>query len=287
MNKLKRVYQWFHKLPKQIQDSILFSASVIGGISTLLTVLGVSLKDLNLNIGIRMGTIFIFAIVLAWLFYLFVGNMFKDSVGLSVAKTPVEISCGDIFKTPGYKVIGCDTHFDTRVDDVVISKNSLHGKLLLEHANVDDVKIKIEESAKKLGLIKNKDGLYDFPLGTIVKYDSRIDNQTYLMLALTELNKNYESHTNMAKYELMLMKMWKEIDRVYASNDVVLPILGAGISRFDDGPKDKNDLLRCMLCTFNSSGTSLNSKIKIVLYRSADDFPLYEYKDILNVISRR
>lgn len=107
------------------------------------------------------------------------------------------------------------------------------------------------------------------------------------MLALTELNKNYESHTNMAKHELMLMKMWKEIDRVYASNDVVLPVLGTGISRFDDGPKDKDDLLRCMLCTFNSSGVSFNSKIKIVLYGSTGDIPLYEYKDIFNVISRR
>lgn len=206
---------------------------------------------------------------------------------LSIAKTPVEISCGDIFKTPGYKVIGCDTHFDTRVDDVVISKNSLHGQLLLEHANIDDVKIKIEESAKRSGLIKNAEGLYDFPLGTIIRYDSCVDNQTYLMLALTELNKNYESHTNMAKHELMLMKMWKEIDRVYASNDVVLPVLGTGISRFDDGPKDKDDLLRCMLCTFNSSGVSFNSKIKIVLYGSTGDIPLYEYKDIFNVISRR
>lgn len=85
----------------------------------------------------------------------------------------------------------------------------------------------------------------------------------------------------------MLMKMWKEIDRVYASNDVVLPVLGTGISRFDDGPKDKDDLLRCMLCTFNSSGVSFNSKIKIVLYGSTGDIPLYEYKDIFNVISRR
>lgn len=109
------------------------------------------------------------------------------------------------------------------------------------------------------------------------------------MLALTELNKNYESHTNMAKHELMLMKMWKEIDRVYASNDVVLPVLGTGISRFDDGPKDKDDLLRCMLCTFNSSGVSLNSKIKIVLYGSTGDIPLYEYalEQIYNIIDSR
>ena len=91
----------------------------------------------------------------------------------------------------------------------------------------------------------------------------------------------------MAEYELMLMRMWKEIDRVYASNDVVIPILGTGILRFDDGLKDKENLLRCMLCTFNSSGVSLNSKVKIVLYGNSDDISLYEYKDIFNVISRR
>ena len=97
-------------------------------------------------------------------------------------------------------------------------------------------------------------------------------------------------HQQMGKnYPLlsMLMRMWKEIDRVYASNDVVIPILGTGILRFDDGLKDKENLLRCMLCTFNSSGVSLNSKVKIVLYGNSDDISLYEYKDIFNVISRR
>lgn len=83
----------------------------------------------------------------------------------------------------------------------------------------------------------------------------------------------------------MLMKMWKEIDRVYASNDVILPVLGTGISRFDDRPRDKDALIRCMICTFNSSGVSLNSKVKIMLYGKSDDIPLYEYKDIFNMIS--
>ena len=141
--------------------------SVVGFFSTIFTVLGASLKDLSDNLWIRIGIIILSTIILAFGYYIVVGNVYKDSVALSIAKTPVEISCGDIFKTPGYKVIGCDTHFDTRVDDVVISKNSLHGQLLLEHANIDDVKIKIEESAKRSGLIKNAEGLYDFPLGTI------------------------------------------------------------------------------------------------------------------------
>ena len=90
----------------------------------------------------------------------------------------------------------------------------------------------------------------------------------------------------MAEFELMLMKMWQEIDRVYASHDVILPILGAGILRFG-GPKNKEALLRCMLCTFNSSGVSLNSKVKIVIYGNAKEIPLYEYKNIFNVILRR
>ena len=133
MNCLKRVYRWFHKLPKRIQDSILFSVSVVGFVSTIFTVLGASLKDVSDNLWIRIGIIILSTIILAFGYYIVVGNVYKDSVALRIAKTPVEISCGDIFKTPGYKVIGCDTHFDTRVDDVVISKNSLHGKLLLSN----------------------------------------------------------------------------------------------------------------------------------------------------------
>ena len=91
----------------------------------------------------------------------------------------------------------------------------------------------------------------------------------------------------MAQYELMLMKMWKEINRVYANNNISLPLLGAGIARFDDGPKYKDALLRCMLCTLNSSGVTFNSKIEILIYGNSGDVQLYEYKDMFRTISRR
>ena len=85
----------------------------------------------------------------------------------------------------------------------------------------------------------------------------------------------------------MLMKMWTEIDRVYASNDIVLPVLGTGISRFDDGPKDREALLRCMLCTLNSSGVSLKSKVDIIIYGDVKDIPMYEYKNMFHMTLRR
>ena len=172
------------------KDSFYFSIGVVGFLSTIFTVLGVSLKDFKVNIWARISIVLIITVVLAIVYYIVIGKLYRDSVMITISQTPVEISCGDIFKTPGLKVIGCDTHFDTRVDDIVITKKSLHGKLFLEHANRDDIKQVVEESAKKAGLIHNADGLYDFPLGTIIRYDSCVDNQTYLMLASAELDNN-------------------------------------------------------------------------------------------------
>ena len=213
--------------------------------------------------------------------YFVIGRIYRDKLELMVNNTPVGISCGDIFRTEGYKVIGCDTHFHTAVDDVIISKKSLHGKLVLEHGRIEEIKEAVRKDAERLNLKPDENGLYTFPLGSIVRYDSSVDDQTYLMLAMTELNDNYESHTTMAKYEQMLMHMWKEINRVYASNDIALPILGDGITRFDDRPKNKNALLRCMVCTLNASGRIYNSKIKIVIYGKSKDIPLYELKDVV------
>ena len=159
--------------------------------------------------------------------------------------------------------------------------------MFLEHGIKSEIETAVENEAIRLGLQKNDDGLYDFPLGTIIRYDSSVDNHTYLMLAMTKLNSQYEAHTDMAQFELMLMKMWREIDRVYAKCDVAFPILGTGISRFDDGPKDRDELLRCMLCTLNSSGVTLKSKIEILIFGDTTEISLYEYKDMFRSILRR
>ncbi len=285
---MRKIYKWYTGLSKRVRDSVIISATLVGTIATILSILGISLGDWqDSNFFIRIGVVIGIFLLLYMISYIIIGNIFSDSVKLIIRNTSVSIECGDIFNVSGLRVIGCDTHFSTIVDDVIISKKSLHGQLIMKHADKDEIEAAITIEANKLGLQKNGNGLYDFPLGTIIRYDSSVDNNTYLMLAMTELNEQYEAHTNMAKFELMLMKMWKEISRVYALNNVVLPLLGTGISRFDDGPKDKEDLLRCMLCTLNSSGITLKSKVKIIIYGDAKDIPLYEYKDMYHSILRR
>lgn len=285
---MKKMYRWYNSLSKRVRDSIIFSTTIVGMISTVLTILGVSLGDWkSSSLWMRICIVIAFFLLICFATYKILGRIFSSSIKLTIRKTPVSVSCGDIFQASGLRVIGCDTHFDTRVDDIVISKKSLHGQLVTEHGNKDEIIMAVEAEAKRLGLQKNSDGLYDFPLGTIVRYNSNVDDHTYLMLAMTELNTDYEAHTNMAKFEQMLMKMWKEIGRVYASQEVALPVLGTGISRFDDGPKERDALLRCMLCTLNSSGVSLNAEVSILIYGKAEDIPLYEYKDMFHSILRR
>lgn len=275
---LNKIYKKYCSLNNIKKDSIAFSFAIVGGLSSIFSTLGYSLVDIEcLNIFYR-AFIYIFAYILFFLIsFNSIKGLFKSSIDLDVNSNQVEISCGDIFKSEGYKVIGCDTCFRTQVDDVVISKKSLHGKMVLNYGKKEDIDKLVEETAKNMK-IRKKNELYNFPLGTIIPYNS--GNETYLMLAMTELNDKYESHTNMADFENMLMKMWREISRVYASNDIVLPILGTGITRFDYVKKTRNNLLRCMLCTLRNSGLIFNSKIKIVIYGDAKDIPLYEFRDI-------
>ena len=282
-----RIWKWYNSLSNRTKTSIALSAAAVGLISTVMSIAGVTLHDWTQNIWISLMIIVGGFAIIAITIFLIIGQIFKKSVSLVIRQTPVSIGCGDIFNTDGWRVIGCDTHFDTRVDDIVISKKSLHGKLVLEHGETEEIKTAVETAAHRLNLTADNNGLYTFPLGSIIRYDSSVDNHTYLMLAMTELDDNYEAHTNMAKFEHMLMKMWSEINRVYASNDVVLPLLGTGISRFDDGPKDKEALLKCMLCTLNASSVKLNSDVKVILYGNAKDIPLFEYKDMFKSVQRR
>ncbi|WP_300685706.1 macro domain-containing protein [Acutalibacter sp. 1XD8-36] len=285
---LVRCIKWYYSLSKRIRDSIVISITLTGAISTIFSILGISLGDYTeLSIWIRIVLVLIILIGVGFLAYFVLGKLFRDSITLSINQTPISISYGDIFNKSDWIVIGCDTHFDTRVDDVVISKKSLHGQLVLQHGKKEEIEEIRNKEGKRLNLHKGEDGLYDFLLGTIIRYDSSVDHHTYLMLAMTKLDSQYEAHTNMADFEHMLMRMWTEIDRVYASNNIAFPLLGAGISRFDDGPKSQENLLKCMLCTLNSSSVSLNSAINIVIYDNSKDIPLYEYKDLFHDISRR
>lgn len=281
MNELRN---WWLSLSKRVKTSISASVALIGAASTIMSIIGVTVKDYvnDLRVGIALVVV-VFTVLAAIVFWV-IGVRYRDSVSLIVRGTPVTVKLGDIFKQKGMKVIGCDNRFDTRIDDIVIAKRSLHGQLVLKHGNVKEIRATVEKEAIRRGINMDEDGLYRFPLGTVIRYDSTVDGETYLLLAVSELDANNEAHTNMAEFERTLMTMWREIYGKYALNPVVLPLLGSGILRFDDGPKERESLLRCLLCTLNASGVTLNAEVSVVIYGDANGIPLYEYRDMFRLV---
>ena len=259
----------------------------MGVVSTFMSILGITLKEIIGSIWVSVLFVVGGGGIIFFITYILLGNIYKNEVNLKIRMTDVCIKHGDIFAVSGQKVIGCDNRFDMRIDDVVIRKKSLHGQLILNHVDKNELKNVIEEKAKSLGIKPNDDGSYSFPLGTVIRYQSSVDGETYLLLAIVDLNSRYEAHTVMAIYVHTLMKMWREIDSVYAMYEVVLPVLGTGSLRFDDGPKDDGTLLRCMLYTLDSSGVNLKSKVTIVLYGDEKKNKLYEYKDFFESLIGR
>lgn len=263
----------------QFKASFSISMALFGIMATTLSILGISLADWNdVGLILKIGVIFVGLLLMTTIIYFVLGYLYKNTISIMVSKNFVTIEYGDIFKESGLKVIGCDNQFATKVDDSVISESSLHGQLVLKYGKVREIK----EAIKKATLKKQPQAAYgepyDFPLGTIIRYDSSVSGETYLMLAMTKLNSNFEARTTIREYLETLMTMWREINRVYAGNDIVLPLLGAGITRFDDGLKSEDELLRCMLWTLSISRVMFNSRIKILLSSKADVGPLYEYR---------
>jgi len=313
-------------MTKRIKDSLTLSFAIISGIATLFTVLGLSLKDLLpfncvkpafLAVVIRAFVLLITYILLSWIIWLIIGYKYKDTINLKIGSNEVTIKPGNIFEQDAWRVIAVDTHFSTTIDDVVISKTSLHGQLVLDHGDVDGIKEAVKQEADRRKKEPDKNGQYTFPLGTAIHYEGKDGH--YIMVALTDLDADYEAHTKMPQYEATLMNIWHEISRVYAKNDLALPILGAGITRFDDGRDDSANLLRCMLCTLNTSKVHFKSNVSVVVYDGEDreiivtettdnsentasninnskikknkparkkktGLPLYEYKDLFRIV---
>lgn len=100
-----------------------------------------------------------------------------------------------------------------------------------------------------------------------------------MLLAFAHFDEN-TAHISRTDYERCLMSMWKEIRRVYANKPVTLPLIGSGITSFDDIPRKSNyELLKCMLCTLRASGENINQPITILLTKEImQEINVYEMK---------
>lgn len=257
------------RVPVFVRNSIKYSFALITGASTIAGLWGYTIKDINSELPWWVWALILFGFFLLLSFIIGLVIKFREHkpVTLSINGKTVKIKTGDLFSEQGYKVIPFNERFDTQVDDIIIAHNTLNGKLIdnyiedINELNNTILSAASEDSYYKPSYIEEK---AVYPLGRIIPYND------YLLLSFTHFDEHNQAYISVGEYEQILLRMWKEMRRVYAAKHVVIPLLGAGITTID-GTQEKNytDLLKCILCTLRSSKFQPEQGITITLTSDA------------------
>lgn len=261
-------------------DSFVVAISIIAGIETIFAIFDFKLNEIYCGITLwweKLIVIFVVFLIVWSLTVVFKALQSYSSISLKIRNIPILIKEGNLFDSRDWKVIPFNEYFDTQVDDVIIAHNSLNGVFIDTYVNnISDLRQVITNAPSIPNLsIENRDGRIRHELGRIITYNS------YMLLAFSHFENN-QARLNHNQYEACLRTMWKEISRTYANRPITIPLLGGGITRFEGvSGKNESHLLRCILCTLNTSDAQIYQPITICLTKKTiDNINLYDFKKL-------
>lgn len=213
-----------------------------------------------------LGSMIGVAIIIYIALYIWARKLSHVTLKIKNAKLIVEI--GDLLTTEheALKIIPANEYFDTVVDDVIIARNTLHGQFIEKF-----YKNHIRSLDKIIsGKLSNIPGAPNpsrptgkktkYPLGTLIELDNN-----YAMLAFSKFDDDNRAHLSREEFFACLLSMWENLNVLYANRKVFIPIMGAGILRFNGGSLDRQDVLEYMIYSLKLSSCSFNGEIKILL----------------------
>lgn len=175
----------------------------------------------------------------------------KELIFSSNSKHSVYVHFGDILSPD---VLGEDSNqrlnlvvpvnrcFDTIVDDNLISRRSLHGRLMqnLYETNVftvEELNQKIQEVLPQGNLEltlketqKPEGNLKRFKAGTVAEVKMSSD-LTYFFLGLSKLDENLQASTTKSEYAVAIQRLIEFCNARSQGYPVVMPVVGTGLSR--------------------------------------------------------
>lgn len=213
-------------------------------------------------------------VLIIWLvvsvFYLIYLKL-RKSVAIENDDCKIVVEYGDILKIGNCKkVINFDECYTTEVGQAPhqIKPTSLCGQYLSANPNINISQL-LEQANIKPARAKSKYQRKDrYESGTIL---SKGDD---LLLAFVPLNESglgvFPSYKD---YVDSLTLLWQEVDKYYCQEDVCVPILGSGISRFGNGSGrcfSQQELLDIMIWSYKMSPYKLKkpNKLRIVCNKS-------------------
>lgn len=208
-------------------------------------------------------------------------KFWSNHINIQIGKVNLNIKVGDIFEEKGMKVIPVNEYFDTKVDDIIISQNSLHGMFVKKYIINNELKKlnsnikerleghKYEENTERKDGKKKK-----YKIGTTLIVDN------YILTALTKFNEKNEAYLSMNEYLNFLNIFWNEINRIHNGRVINVPVLGTGISRINPALSEQEFLEQIVLSLKTSELITSKSKINIIIYEgNKEKISLVRIKD--------
>lgn len=183
----------------------------------------------------------------------------------------ITVKYGDLFSdNTSIKVIPVNKCFDTEVNEDLISRNSLHGKLIkreLKNIGIDEFREQIEESLSAQNLVgvnvedKKKGKQLRYPVGTVAEVKD--GDITYYLLGLTEMDTELKSHCKIEEYCIAIIELMNYFDKRGQGEDMAMPIMGAGFSRMN---RSEKELLECMIALVKAQQSKMRGNVDIVIH---------------------
>lgn len=248
--------------------------------------------DSSLSIWCRLG-ISVGILIGVWLFMfcactIYVQKNRKTKVLTLNNGHHVYVQYGDVFSAnevdnPTEKrniVIPVNRCFDTVVDNDLVSASSLHGiamNKLYQENGYDPVSLgkKIQKNLKLQQISyenisideKRKGNLKRYPEGTVAEV--KISEQcTYFFLGLSKFNKNLNASTSEEEYVLALMRLLKFCNDRSQEFPVIIPLIGAGLSRVK---KSEQDILTYIISLIKMNKELVNFDLHIIVRKNGKD----------------
>lgn len=229
------------------------------------------LETLNIH-NINIGLTKISLIILVWSIVLVCYILyikFNNRIFLKGDNFVISIEYGDLFKSGDCKrVISFDECYTTTIGKAPyeIQITSICGQYLEKHPELKMQNL-IEAAKIKPARAKSAYGRKDrYESGTIVPNDDD------LLMAFVKLDTYGRGRISRKEYIDCLFKMWEEIDLHKGEQDVCIPIIGSGVTHFDNSsgvPMSPQELVNIILMTYQLSPYKVKPphKLRIICKR--------------------
>ncbi len=279
-----------HLIKQSFKLSCKYFFSILSLISLLATFINISdiYKSNNLinhifKVIITFLVIYILSFVCALLYYYFKRRV----IYLKYNRFKVSGTYGNILDYIGASkvnlIVPVNSCFDTKIDDSVISTNSLHGKVIkflydnnlvsqteldkkikrsLREQNISSVNIgnDVKKGGKSVGNYNR------YPIGSTAFVD--IGDVRYHFIALSIIENNKNAITSDQDYLIVLNAIVDNCFRNSNGNPIYLPLVGSGLSKLNYNHQQQ---LEFMVKYFMLRRTKLISDVEIVIRKEDRD----------------